>query len=36
MKRELQLMERDPPPGISCWMVDDRIDNLQASQYKIV
>lgn len=32
MKREIQLLEIDPPPGISCWMVDDRIEHLQASQ----
>lgn len=31
MKRELRLLENDPPPGISCWMVNDRIDNLQAN-----
>lgn len=34
MKRELRLLETDPPPGISCWMVDDQIDHLQASKYK--
>ena len=33
MKRELRLLENDPPPGISCWMVDDRIDHLHASEY---
>ena len=33
MKKELKLLESDPPPGISCWMVDERIDHLQASQY---
>ena len=33
MKKELKLLESDPPPGISCWMVDDHIDRLQASQY---
>ena len=30
MKRELDVLSREPPPGISCWMVDDQIDKLQA------
>lgn len=30
MKRELDILSREPPPGISCWMVDDQIDKLQA------
>ena len=33
MKRELKLLTSDPPPGISCWMVDNRIDHLQASKW---
>ena len=32
MKRELKMMENDPSPGISCWMIEDRIDYLQASK----
>ncbi|XP_046853489.1 ubiquitin-conjugating enzyme E2 T-like [Xenia sp. Carnegie-2017] len=31
MKRELKMMENDPSPGISCWMIEDRIDYLQAN-----
>ena len=30
MKRELDILSREPPPGISCWMIDDQIDKLQA------
>ena len=33
MKRELDILSREPPPGISCWMVDDQIDKLQAGFY---
>ncbi|XP_077978958.1 ubiquitin-conjugating enzyme E2 T-like [Glandiceps talaboti] len=30
MKREIQLLEREPPHGVSCWMKKDRIDELEA------
>ncbi|XP_076874940.1 ubiquitin-conjugating enzyme E2 T [Brachyhypopomus gauderio] len=30
LKRELQLLRTEPPPGISCWPVDGRTDELQA------
>ena len=33
MKRELDILSREPPPGISCWMVDDQIDKLQAGLF---
>lgn len=31
MKHELSMLENDPPPGISCWRVDDKINELKAS-----
>ena len=30
MERELSILKKEPPPGISCWSVDDQIDKLQA------
>ncbi|XP_026883978.1 ubiquitin-conjugating enzyme E2 T isoform X2 [Electrophorus electricus] len=30
LKRELQLLSAEPPPGISCWQLDGRMDDLQA------
>ncbi|XP_072044997.1 ubiquitin-conjugating enzyme E2 T-like isoform X2 [Amphiura filiformis] len=30
MKRELEMLEKDPPPHISCWAKDDKIDHLEA------
>lgn len=30
MQRELNILTKEPPPRISCWMVDDQIDKLQA------
>jgi ubiquitin-conjugating enzyme E2 T len=30
MKSELSRLQRDPPPGVSCWPVNDSIDQLQA------
>jgi len=30
MQRELSILKKEPPPGISCWPVDDQIDKLQA------
>ena len=32
MKRELDSLTTEPPPGISCWPVDDQIDKLQAGK----
>lgn len=32
MKKELEMMEKEPPPGISCWSEDDDITNLKASK----
>ncbi|XP_028397624.1 ubiquitin-conjugating enzyme E2 T-like [Dendronephthya gigantea] len=31
IKKELKILGSDPPPGISCWMVDDRIDHLHGN-----
>lgn len=31
MMKELEMIEKDPPPGISCWPVDDCINELEAS-----
>ena len=30
MERELNILTQEPPPGISCWTVDDQIDKLEA------
>ncbi|XP_044158999.1 ubiquitin-conjugating enzyme E2 T [Bufo gargarizans] len=30
LKRELQLLSTEPPSGVSCWQVDDKIDELRA------
>ncbi|DAZ96369.1 TPA: hypothetical protein N0F65_010736 [Lagenidium giganteum] len=30
MRKELQMLETDPPHGVSAWPVDDRIDRLEA------
>lgn len=30
MKKELQMFEASPPPGISCWLKDDKIHELEA------
>ncbi|KAA0706847.1 Ubiquitin-conjugating enzyme E2 T [Triplophysa tibetana] len=30
LKRELQLLSAEPPPGVSCWQVEGRLDELQA------
>ncbi|XP_068706547.1 ubiquitin-conjugating enzyme E2 T-like [Montipora foliosa] len=30
MERELNILTKEPPPGISCWMINDEIDKLEA------
>lgn len=30
MKRELQMLSTEPPPGITCWQTEDQIDDLRA------
>ncbi|XP_053562906.1 ubiquitin-conjugating enzyme E2 T [Bombina bombina] len=30
LKRELQLLTTEPPPGVTCWQHDDRVDELRA------
>uniref|UniRef100_A0A672K9A6 Uncharacterized protein n=1 Tax=Sinocyclocheilus grahami TaxID=75366 RepID=A0A672K9A6_SINGR len=30
LKRELQLLSAEPPPGASCWQTEARLDELQA------
>ncbi|KAK2851455.1 hypothetical protein Q5P01_007731 [Channa striata] len=30
LKRELQMLSTEPPPGISCWQTEERIDDLRA------
>ncbi|XP_029789010.1 ubiquitin-conjugating enzyme E2 T [Suricata suricatta] len=30
LKRELQLLATEPPPGITCWQDKDQMDNLRA------
>lgn len=32
LKRELQLLSAEPPPGVSCWQMEGRLDELQARQ----
>jgi len=31
MKRELEMLTNEPPPGISCWNINDKLDELRAS-----
>ncbi len=33
LKRELQMLSTEPPPGITCWQTDERIDDLRARKY---
>ncbi|XP_070695496.1 ubiquitin-conjugating enzyme E2 T [Pempheris klunzingeri] len=30
LKRELQMLSTEPPPGITCWQTEDHIDDLRA------
>ncbi|MEQ2162470.1 hypothetical protein GOODEAATRI_020058, partial [Goodea atripinnis] len=30
LKRELQMLTTEPPPGITCWHTEERIDDLRA------
>ncbi|XP_061590926.1 ubiquitin-conjugating enzyme E2 T [Cololabis saira] len=30
LKRELQMLSSEPPPGITCWQTEDRINDLRA------
>ncbi|KAF6719673.1 Ubiquitin-conjugating enzyme E2 T [Oryzias melastigma] len=30
LKRELQMLSTEPPPGITCWQNDEQIDDLRA------
>ncbi|XP_068604604.1 ubiquitin-conjugating enzyme E2 T [Brachionichthys hirsutus] len=30
LKRELQLLSNEPPPGITCWQTEDLMDDLRA------
>ncbi|XP_041860469.1 ubiquitin-conjugating enzyme E2 T [Melanotaenia boesemani] len=30
LKRELQMLSTEPPPGITCWQTEERIDELRA------
>ena len=32
MKKELEMLEKDPPHGISCWPVEDQLDHLAARE----
>lgn len=33
LKRELQMLSTEPPPGITCWQNEDHIDDLRARKY---
>ncbi|TSM04914.1 Ubiquitin-conjugating enzyme E2 T [Bagarius yarrelli] len=30
LKRELQMLSTEPPPGVSCWQLDGKVEELQA------
>ncbi|TDH10517.1 hypothetical protein EPR50_G00075950 [Perca flavescens] len=30
LKRELQMLSTEPPPGITCWQTEERVDDLRA------
>ncbi|XP_026188185.1 ubiquitin-conjugating enzyme E2 T [Mastacembelus armatus] len=30
LKRELQMLSTEPPPGVTCWQKEERIDDLRA------
>uniref|UniRef100_A0A8C5AZW3 Ubiquitin-conjugating enzyme E2T (putative) n=1 Tax=Gadus morhua TaxID=8049 RepID=A0A8C5AZW3_GADMO len=30
LKRELQMLSTEPPPGITCWQPEDQVDELRA------
>ncbi|XP_060931116.1 ubiquitin-conjugating enzyme E2 T [Limanda limanda] len=30
LKRELQMLSNEPPPGITCWQTEERMDDLRA------
>ncbi|XP_062871331.1 ubiquitin-conjugating enzyme E2 T [Trichomycterus rosablanca] len=30
LKRELQMLSTEPPPGVSCWQLEDKVEELQA------
>lgn len=33
LKRELQMLSTEPPPGITCWQAEERMDDLRARKY---
>ncbi|XP_077758618.1 ubiquitin-conjugating enzyme E2 T isoform X3 [Canis aureus] len=33
LKRELNLLATEPPPGITCWQDNDQMDDLRARRY---
>lgn len=33
LKRELQMLSTEPPPGITCWQTEEQIDDLRARKY---
>lgn len=35
LKRELQMLSTEPPPGITCWQSEERIDELRARKYRV-
>lgn len=36
LKRELNLLATEPPPGITCWQDKDQMDDLRARKYRIM
>ena len=30
LKKELEMLNKDPPHGVSCWPVSDRLDHWEA------
>ena len=35
MKHEMSMLEHEPPPGVSCWRVEDKVKELKASEYRL-
>ncbi len=36
LKREMQLLSTEPPPGVSCWQIEGRVNELQARQSALI
>lgn len=36
LKRELQMLSTEPPPGITAWQTEDRVDDLRARRLTLL